>query len=247
MRRLNLARRPARWSKLYTGMDLFCGTGSMRRVMSRKMKRVFSVDIKETRRGSNAQHFYCGDVCSPEFAGVLRTLKPNFLWASLPCEYFSHAWTVGEVAQNGRVVLRSVLRLIKYYARTVRPFVCVLENPRDRLREELNGMLHGFVIKEASHCMYSATLKCRKNVDLYVLARHAEYFSFKKCCGENCPHAYFNETTGRYNHPQSAQAGRQSDGTPGVARYDDRIALPPSLCGSVVYQARKALEAERRL
>ena len=169
----------------------------MRRALSRKMKKVFSVDVKATRRYSNSQNFYCGNICSPVFLKSLWALKPNFVWASLPCEYFSYAWTVGDVVQNGRMVLRSAIRLIKYYSRIVRPFLCVLENPHDHLRQELKGMLKGFVIKEASHCMYGTTLKCRKHVDLYVLARHEKYFLFKKCLGYNCPHAYFNETTGR--------------------------------------------------
>ena len=227
------------------GMDLFCGTGSMR-TGGRAWFTMVSVDIAGNRRYSNRQHFVQGNVLDPDFQKTLRMYCPVFVWASVPCEWFSRARTTGsEPVQNGEEVLGEVINLLRYYRRSCPRTVVVIEDQRGRMRHLLSTMLKDFVLKEASHCQYNEILTFKKDVDLFVWKEHVEKFNFKQCYGYNCKHAYWCQQTNRYRHPSVAQAGsmlRDGERVPGTPSYDDRIRVPVKLCRSAAYQARTILD-----
>ena len=213
---------------------------------------VWSVDIDPSRASQPSQpepRFLCGNLLSAVFRASLRKRKPHALWISLPCEFYSRANPNQKATQDDRELLRQTILLVKYFRRQIYPFTVILENPKNRLAHELEpgGLLEDFVAKPADHCAYETEFAYRKPIWLYVLKEHADYYTFRTCAGDACPHTFRDPVSGRLNHKQTAQTGNRTTASgiviPGCRNYDDRISLPPALCATCCWQMRRTLHA----
>ncbi len=94
-------------------------------------------------------------------------------------------------------------------------------------------------------CVCSTKTKYKKRADFWVHKTDAKFFKLKTCKGWNCKYARRNAYTGKWFHPQTAQAGPTSIRTgpsaylriPGTNFYDIRIQIPAKLCASLCWQA----------
>ena len=250
MRRYNEARSMLPVNSKFSGMDICTGTGSMRKkLLHIGFSPVWSVDVRASCRGGNRQRFLQGDLRQKAFQRHLVGCMPDMAWASVPCEEFSRANTIGRSAGMGISVLKAVICIFRAMSKQRRRFVALIENPLDDMRSLRGTILKGWSPVPASHCMYSTRTRYRKNVDIWVQRKWASRLFLKKCMGWNCPDARWNSYTERWYHPEVAQAGPSRvkigpgryEQIPGTRDYDMRIQKPSRLCATIAWQVHRIL------
>ena len=115
-------------------LELFCGTKSFSNVAKERGHEVFTVDIDpyfEPDLEKNILDLKIEDI----------PFKPDFIWASPPCNCFSvaslrHHWEDGQ-PKNDKVI-EAMLYVVKTIAliKALRPKYWIIENPRGMLRKQ---------------------------------------------------------------------------------------------------------------
>ena len=120
-------------------LELFAGSRSVGKVAEKFGIEVFSVDINEFKNID-----YITDILEFDYSKV--PYKPNIIWASPPCTYFSvasigHHWNEDhtpktEEAILGMQILNKTLEIIEHY----KPDFYFIENPVGKMRRKIKGI-----------------------------------------------------------------------------------------------------------
>ena len=132
-------------------LELFCGTKSLSNVAKEMGMEVFTSDVNKRFRPDYRVNILLFDVHRVPF-------KPDIIWASPPCTWFSVAsawkhWNKDYTpktlhAQLAINIIERTLEVIRYFD----PPVWYLENPRGILRKL--GIMDGFLRHTVTYCSY---------------------------------------------------------------------------------------------
>lgn len=196
-------------------LELFAGTASFGKVAFSRGHRVFTSDFDP-----QFETDYCVDIMKFDVSKV--PFKPDFVWASPPCESFSvasigHHWNVDNTpktqeAVEGMARVEKAIELIEQLQATY----WVIENPRGKLRKLL--FMQGFTRYTVTYCQYGDTRM--KPTDLWTNIPNLE---LKPVCKNGAP-----------CHVAAPRGSRT--GTQGIKTYKDRSRIPPQLCLSILEQ-----------
>ena len=208
-------------------LELFAGTSSFSNVARGGGWHTFTSDF-------DAQFNTDYTVDIMEFDTSVLPWKPDFIWASPPCETFSVAsmgyhWTGGKGAYLPKT--DSCLAGIKRVEKTIeiiqelKPKYWIIENPRGVLRKM--PFMAEFNRYTVTYCQYGDSRM--KPTDLWSNLPLLEFLPMCKN-GSPCHEAA----------PRGAKTGTQ-----GIKGYRDRSRVPDALCSSVVKQIERAINADR--
>ena len=208
-------------------LELFAGTCSFSNVARGGGWHTFTSDF-------DAQFNTDYTVDIMEFDTSVLPWKPDFIWASPPCETFSVAsmgyhWTGGKGAYLPKT--DSCLAGIKRVEKTIKiiqelkPKYWIIENPRGVLRKM--PFMAEFNRYTVTYCQYGDSRM--KPTDLWSNLPLLEFLPMCKN-GSPCHVAA----------PRGAKTGTQ-----GIKGYRDRSRVPDALCSSVVKQIERATNADR--
>ena len=201
-------------------LELFAGSRSIGKVAEELGYNVFSVDI------NNFENIdYVTNILYFDFKKV--PFKPNIIWASPPCTYFSVAsigkhWNKDHTPKTleailGCQIVRKTIEIIKYY----KPKFFYIENPRGKLRKL--EFMQEFDRATVTYCQYGD--KRMKPTDiwtnnLYSLLNQNGWKPRKICKnGESCHEAA----------PRGSQTGTQ-----GIKGNYERSKIPYELCKEIL-------------
>jgi hypothetical protein len=156
-------------------IELFCGMKSWSKVAARHGMACFTADIDSK--------FYpdlCKDILDTEMSDIPKQFwRPDYLWASPPCTFFSVA-SIGrhwhedhrpktEQAVLGLKILDKTIRLIH----ALEPKAWFIENPRGKMRKVIDGIFikNGFDMTKVkrytvTYCQYG--LNIMKPTDIWT-------------------------------------------------------------------------------
>jgi len=208
-------------------LELFCGTKSIGKVGKARGHDVFSSDIMPK---FNAD--YTVDIL--EFDLSELPWKPDMIWASPPCTYFSVAsigthWNKDNTPKTERAVVgckivESVLDII----RGLNPAVYYIENPRGKLRK-LDFMQSLPIRNTVTYCQYGDTRM--KPTDIWT---NNEQWTPRPMCrsGASCH--------------ESAPRG-SSTGTQGIKGNMNRSVIPHELCEEIIISAENKMRSMKHV
>ena len=199
-------------------LELFAGTKSLSNVAQEAGWETFTSDFDP-----QFDTDYCVDVMN--FDTTVLPWRPNFIWASPPCETFSVAsigrhWSKGDthpIPKTGACLagIRRVEKTIEIIEE-LKPEAWIIENPRGILRK-MPFMLD-FYRYTVTYCQYGDTRM--KPTDLWS---NLEGLEFRPACKNGAP-----------CHEAAPRGSRT--GTQGIKGYRDRSRVPGELCEFVVSQ-----------
>ena len=197
-------------TRLMKTIELFSGTKSFSKVMTKYGHETFTIDNDLT-----LEPDLCVDILNDS---IEFPYKPDIIWASPPCTAFSvasigHHWTGGKQAYVPKTkeakiamdLVRKTLRIIK----ASEPKWWFIENPRGVLRKL--GILDGFRRVTVTYCQYGDSRM--KPTDIWT---NADWWEPRSMCknGDTCHEAA----------PRGARTGTQ-----GLRGSKARGVIPPTL------------------
>lgn len=199
-------------------VELFAGTKSLSNVAALMGHTTFTSDYDPSFMTD-----YTVDVMNFDTSKV--PFKPDFIWASPPCETFSVAsigthWDGGsrayipktEASRQGIARIKRTLEIIE----ELEPRYFVIENPRGLLRKmPFMQDLHRYTV---TYCQYGDTRM--KPTDLWS---NSPDLVFRPMCKNGSP-----------CHVAAPRGSRT--GTQGIGTYKDRSRVPGELCKSILEQ-----------
>lgn len=199
-------------------LELFAGSRSFSKVAENYYYNVFTSDINHFEKIDYVVNILDFDV-------EKVPLKPNIIWASPPCTYFSvasigHHWNKNHTpktkeAELGVVIIKKTLEIIDYF----KPKFWFLENPRGKLRKL--DLMKKYERATVCYCKYGDTRM--KPTDIWTNHLYSPLFVEGWKPREMC----FN---GNKNcHHQPAPRGSQT-GTQGLKGNYLRSQVPKELC-----------------
>ena len=208
-------------------LELFAGTCSFSNVARGGGWHTFTTDF-------DAQFNTDYTVDIMKFDTSVLPWKPDFIWASPPCETFSVAsmgyhWTGGKNAYEPKTdACRAGIERAKKAIEIIeelQPSAWIIENPRGVLRKM--PFMAEFNRYTVTYCQYGDSRM--KPTDLWSNLPLLEFLPMCKN-GSPCHEAA----------PRGAKTGTQ-----GIKGYRDRSRVPDALCLSVVKQIERVTNADR--
>lgn len=201
-------------------LELFAGSRSVGKVAEKFGIEVFSVDINEFKNID-----YITDILEFDYSKV--PYKPNIIWASPPCTYFSvasigHHWNEDhtpktEEAILGMQILNKTLEIIEHY----KPDFYFIENPVGKMRRKIKGINRTTV----TYCSYGDNRM--KPTDIW--SNHI-YDMFNTKGWRPKPQCYAGNTK---CHHEEAPRGSKT-GTQGLKNNYERSKIPEQLIVEII-------------
>jgi len=206
-------------------LELFAGSRSIGKAAEQLGMEVFSSDINNF-EGIN----YVTDIRDFDVSKV--PFKPNVIWASPPCTYFSVAsigkhWNKDNTPKSDNAMLgvefvQKTIDIIK----ELQPTYWFIENPRGKLRKldvinGLNDMPYAYVYRyTVTYCQYGDSRM--KPTDIWT---NNPYWEPRPMCknGDKC----------HVSAPRGSQTGTQ-----GLKGNYERSKLPEELCQEILESAQ---------
>ena len=201
-------------------LELFAGSRSFSKVAEELGNETFAVDIKDF---DNID--YVADILDFDCSKI--PFKPDVIWASPPCTYFSvasigHHWNKDNTPKTKEAVLgcqiiRKTLEIIDYF----NPTYFFIENPRGKLRK-LDFMKY-YPRTTVTYCQYGDTRM--KPTDIWTNHLYNPLFSIgwnpKPICknGDSC----------HISAPRGSKTGTQ-----GLKGNYERSKIPYELCKEIL-------------
>ena len=197
-------------------LELFSGTGSFSRVAERMGHETFTVDIDMKQNPS-----LCKDVLLLDTKDI--PFKPDVIWASPPCEQYSHAKRRGErrLDEADAFVVKTI-GLIK----ELNPTYWFMENPQTGLLKKRKiiaelGSIYRFPHKDVSYCKYG--LPYRKQTRIWT-----NFFGWEnRICKGDCKFIVNGK------HIMSVGNGRRKY-TQKSVELNEKYKVPEKLCEEIL-------------
>jgi len=205
-------------------LELFSGTGSVRKAVGEKFDEVLSIDILEK---------FNPTVCCDIIQWDYRQYPPGYfdvIWASPPCTEYSKAKTRGvrnfELADS---IVKRTLEIIDYF----RPEKWYIENPESGKLKDREFMM-GIPFYDVDYCCYGKDYRKRTRIWTNV-----DGFDPKLCNPETCPkmvNGCHKMSCGNgYTHnrkTKSIYSGRKY--TESVLSKDEKYTIPEALIRDLI-------------
>tara|TARA_R100001230_G_C5602475_1_gene115998 strand:+ start:54 stop:680 length:627 start_codon:yes stop_codon:yes gene_type:complete len=201
-------------------LELFAGSRSVGKVAEKFGIEVFSVDINEFKNID-----YITDILEFDYSKV--PYKPNIIWASPPCTYFSvasigHHWNEDHTPKTkeailGMQILNKTLEIIEHY----KPDYYFIENPVGKMRRKIKGINRTTV----TYCSYGDNRM--KPTDIW--SNHI-YDMFNTKGWRPKPQCYAGN---KKCHHEEAPRGSKT-GTQGLKNNYERSKIPEQLIVEII-------------
>ena len=201
-------------------LELFAGSRSVGKVAEKFGIEVFSVDINEFKNID-----YITDILEFDYSKV--PYKPNIIWASPPCTYFSvasigHHWNEDHTPKTkeailGMQILNKTLEIIEHY----KPDFYFIENPVGKMRRKIKGINRTTV----TYCSYGDNRM--KPTDIW--SNHI-YDMFNTKGWRPKPQCYAGN---KKCHHEEAPRGSKT-GTQGLKNNYERSKIPEQLIVEII-------------
>ena len=206
-------------------LELFAGSRSFSKVAEEMGMETFTTDIKDFEKID-----YVVDIL--DFVPMKVPFKPDIIWASPPCTFFSvasigHHWNKNhtpktEQAKLGVKIIKCTLDIIKYF----KPDFFFIENPRGKLRKL--DVIKGYDRATVTYCQYGDTRM--KPTDIWT-----NHLSSNDLFGDNKLQGWLprpickNGDTCHVSAPRGSQTGTQ-----GLKGNYERSKVPYELCKEIL-------------
>jgi site-specific DNA-cytosine methylase len=205
-------------------LELFSGTKSFSNVCRERGFEVFTIDINKKFKPD-----LCIDINELNYGGIkaLEINRFDVIWASPPCEEYSHAKRTGvrDLIKADKNVL-TALRIIK----ELKPKFWIIENPQTGLLKDREFM-KGIPFTDVSYCKYG--MPYRKQTRLW------NNFGFVgKVCNKDCNFIKDKK------HIGSAGNGRKKY-TDKNYKLTDKYRVPRQLCEELLSKIGDNSEVEK--
>ena len=194
-------------------LELFAGSRSFSKVAEDMGMETFTTDIKDFEKID-----YVIDIM--DFGPMKVPFKPDIIWASPPCTFFSvasigHHWNKNhtpktEQAKLGVKIIKCTLDIIKYF----KPKHFFIENPRGKLRKL--DVIKGYDRATVTYCQYGDTRM--KPTDIWTKNKN---WKPKPMCKNGMP------------CHEAAPRGSKT-GTQGLKGNYERSIVPYELCKEIL-------------
>ena len=201
-------------------LELFAGSQSFGKVAEKFGLEVFSVDINDFKNID-----YVVDILNFDYSKV--PFKPNIIWSSPPCTYFSvasigHHWHEDHTPKTkeailGMQILNKTLEIIEHY----KPDYYFIENPVGKMRRKIKGLNRTTI----TYCSYGD--KRMKPTDIW--SNHI-YDIFNTEGWQPKPQCYAGNTK---CHHEAAPRGSKT-GTQGLKNNYERSKIPEQLLIEII-------------
>jgi len=210
-------------------LELFAGSRSFSKVAEELGHETFSVDIKDFKNIDYVTNILEFDVSKVPF-------KPDVIWASPPCTYFSvasigHHWNKDHTPKTleaivGCQIVRKTLEIINYF----QPDFFFIENPRGKLRKL--SFMQKLPRVTVTYCQYGDTRM--KPTDIWT-----NHLSSNDLFGDNKLQGWLprpvcnNRKKGNICHHEKAPRGSKT-GVQGEKNNYERSKVPYELCKEIL-------------
>jgi len=167
-----------------------------------------------------------------------KTGKPDIIWFSPPCKYFSvascyHHWSKGDFGifhpkSEGALLGLQLIDRVQHLIEILRPKFYIIENPRGLMRKMPS--MRGHVRDTVWYCQYGDNRA--KPTDLWTNFG----LSDPQICKNSNPNC----------HHERAQRST-TQGTQGLKNNYDRSIVPPQLCHEILNQLEQGISGGRFL
>jgi site-specific DNA-cytosine methylase len=201
-------------------LELFAGSRSIGKIAEERGHKVFSVDINNFENINLVK-----DILEVKKEDII--FKPDVIWASPPCTYFSvasigHHWNIDNTpktkeAVKGIEILNKTLEIISWYSEAI----FYIENPRGKMRVKIKGIDRETV----TYCSYGDTRMKPTDIwsnNFYDLFNSKGWKPRPMCFNgnEKCKH-------------EAAPRGSKT-GTQGIKGNYNRSKIPKELCLEII-------------
>lgn len=201
-------------------LELFAGSRSIGKIAEERGHKVFSVDINNFENINLVK-----DILEVKKEDII--FKPDVIWASPPCTYFSvasigHHWNIDNTpktkeAVKGIEILNKTLEIISWYPKAI----FYIENPRGKMRVKIKGIDRETV----TYCSYGDTRMKPTDIwsnNFYDLFNSKGWKPRPMCFNgnEKCKH-------------EAAPRGSKT-GTQGIKGNYNRSKIPKELCLEII-------------
>jgi hypothetical protein len=201
-------------------LELFAGSRSIGKIAEERGHKVFSVDINNFENINLVK-----DILEVKKEDII--FKPDVIWASPPCTYFSvasigHHWNIDNTpktkeAVKGIEILNKTLEIISWYSEAI----FYIENPRGKMRVKIKGIDRETV----TYCSYGDTRMKPTDIwsnNIYNLFNLKGWKPRSMCFNgnEKCKH-------------EAAPRGSKT-GTQGIKGNYNRSKIPKELCLEII-------------
>jgi site-specific DNA-cytosine methylase len=197
-------------------LELFCGSKSFTKEAEKLGFECFTSDVNKTFKPDYLVNILNFDVSRVPF-------KPNIIWASPPCTWFSVAsawkhWNKKDktpktiFAQCGIEIVRKTIEIIDYF----KPEVWYIENPRGMLRHQ--DFMDAYLRRTVTYCQYSDDRM--KPTDIWT---NNKLWIPRKMC-EVTDTCHKSEATNKLNTPAQ------------------RATIPAALCREILLSSQAKIE-----
>lgn len=210
-------------------LELFAGSRSIGKIAEERGHKVFSVDINNFENINLVK-----DILEVKKEDII--FKPDVIWASPPCTYFSvasigHHWNIDNTpktkeAVKGIEILNKTLEIISWYPKAI----FYIENPRGKMRVKIKGIDRETV----TYCSYGDTRMKPTDIwsnNIYNLFNLKGWKPRAMCFNgnEKCQH-------------EAAPRGSKT-GTQGIKGNYNRSKIPKELCLEIIKASENYYES----
>ena len=206
-------------------LELFAGSRSFSKVAEELGFKTFASDIKPFEKIDYVTNILEFDVDKVPF-------RPDVIWASPPCTYFSVAsigkhWNKDHTPKTleaivGCQIVRKTLEIINYF----QPDFFFIENPRGKLRKL--SFMQKLPRATVTYCQYGDTRM--KPTDIWT-----NHLSSNDLFGDNKLQGWFPKPICKNGDPCHVSAPRGSQtGTQGLKGNYERSVVPYELCKEIL-------------
>jgi site-specific DNA-cytosine methylase len=210
-------------------LELFAGSRSIGKIAEERGHKVFSVDINNFENINLVK-----DILEVKKEDII--FKPDVIWASPPCTYFSvasigHHWNIDNTpktkeAVKGIEILNKTLEIISWYSEAI----FYIENPRGKMRVKIKGIDRETV----TYCSYGDTRMKPTDIwsnNFYDLFNSKGWKPRPMCFNgnEKCKH-------------EAAPRGSKT-GTQGIKGNYNRSKIPKELCLEIIKASENYYES----